>query len=148
MKKIFTLALSFCLLVASTMNVFANESTSINANEMTVPVTYDVPSSYSIYIPATLDMSAGEYVFQAAILDILPSEIVTIYCKDDIPMTSEEGYSGTLWLYSNNTSDTSRVAEFQYGNTSSLLTMMGQMSAEHAGHYTGTATFIINIENQ
>lgn len=58
MKKLISLLLAFCLLIGSTMNVFANDSTSINATEMQVPVTYDVESSYSIYIPAELDMTS------------------------------------------------------------------------------------------
>lgn len=148
MKKFISLLLAFCLLIGSTMNVFANDSTSINATEMQVPVTYDVASSYSIYIPAELDMTSTEYTFEAAILDILPNEIVSIYCSDFVTMTNAEGHTANLSLYSNSDSNSGRVAKFECGNLTSTITMLGQMSADYAGHYTGTATFSIKLEQQ
>lgn len=148
MKKFISLLLAFCLLIGSTMNVFANDSTSINATEMQVPVTYDVESSYSIYIPAELDMTSTEYTFEAAIIDILPNEIVSIYCSDFVTMTNEEGHTANLSLYSNGDTNSGRVAKFEYGNRTSTITMLGQMSADYAGHYSGTATFTIKLEQQ
>lgn len=148
MKRIISVLLMICLLAGSTMNVFANDSTSINATEMQVPVTYDVASSYSIYIPAELDMTYAEYTFEAAILDILPSEIVSIYCSDFVTMTNEQGNTANLSLYSNGDTNSGRVAKFEYGNRTSTITMIGQMSADYAGHYSGTATFTIKLEEQ
>ena len=147
MKKLLSFMLVVCLLCGTTLNVSAT-STDMNASEMSVPVTYDIQSSYSIYIPESIDMTNGEYVFEAAIIDILSDEMVVVECPDYVSMTSDDGKTGSLSLYSNEDSMyPSRVALFEAGNTTSTIIMRGQMDAQ-AGHYTGTATFKISLQNK
>ena len=144
MKKIFTLALSICLLVASTMNVMAAESP-LNITEMEIPITYTQPSSYSIYIPESIDMSAGEYTFTASILDITSEQKVKIKQLESVQLISEDGDVSSIWLRGSDGNDENNVAVFERGNNTSIISMVSQFDGS-AGNYSGTATFTITIE--
>lgn len=144
MKKIFTLALSICLLVASTMNVIAAESP-LNITEMEIPITYTQPSSYSIFIPESIDMSAGEYTFTASILDITSEQKVKIKQLESVQLTSEDGDVSSIWLSGSDGNDENNVAVFERGNNTSIISMVSQFDGT-AGNYSGTATFTITIE--
>lgn len=144
MKKIFTLALSICLLIASTMNVMAAESP-LNITEMEIPITYTQPSSYSIFIPESIDMSAGEYTFTASILDITSEQKVKIKQLESVQLTSEDGDVSSIWLSGSDGNDENNVAVFERGNNTSIISMVSQFDGT-AGKYSGTATFTITIE--
>lgn len=144
MKKLTALLLSICLLVGSSMNVFATQTTDPNATEMSVPIEYTQQSTYTLYIPEVIDLTYGEYVFEANYIDILESEVVVITAPGYVTMTSDEGKTGSMQF---NGSDSRGVAVFENGNTTSVSSMYAQFDGT-AGHYTGTATFTIAIQQK
>ncbi len=144
MKKLLTLALTFVMLVGSTLNVMAEDST-LNITEMEIPITYTQPSSYSIYIPESIDMSSGEYTFTANILDITSEQKVKIKQTEQVHLTSEDGDVSQIWLRGSDGNDENNVAVFERGNNTSLISMVAQFDGS-AGTYSGTATFTIVVE--
>lgn len=144
MKKLLTLVLAFCMLVGSTISVMAAESP-LNITEMEIPITYTQPGSYSIYIPESIDMSAGEYTFTAAIIDITSEQKVKIKQTESVQLTSEDGDVSSIWLYGSDGNSENNVAVFERGNNTSIISMLAQFDGT-AGNYSGTATFTITIE--
>lgn len=144
MKKILTLVLSLCLLVGSSMNVFASQMTDPNATEMSVPIEYTQQSTYTLYIPEVIDLTYGEYVFEANYIDILETEVVVITAPAYVNMTSDDGKTGSMQL---NGSDSRGVAVFENDNLTSISSMYPQFDGR-AGHYTGTATFTIGLQQK
>ena len=60
MKKVLGVAVAACLLVGSTLTVFAQDQEVGNMNQInsgTSTLTYEVDSNYSIVIPETINMN-------------------------------------------------------------------------------------------
>lgn len=148
MKKILACLLSFTLLAGSSMSVFAQETT--NDSWMEVPATYQIQSSYSIYIPESIDFTDMGYQFTAENVNILESQVVYIVpFSRTCEMTNASGATGTLHITSDDSEGVGRVAVFNNGDTTSSITMSGYLEgATAAGQYTGTVQFQIFVEDK
>lgn len=148
MKKLFASILSFILLLGSSMSVLAQETT--NDTWMEIPATYQIQSSYSIYIPESIDFTDMGYSFSAESVNILDSQIVYIVpYNTTVEMTNDSGLTGTLHIQTDDPSGLGRVAVFENGNLTSDIRMSGSFEgATAAGEYRGTAQFQIFVGNK
>lgn len=153
MKKIMTIILSISLLLCGSVNVFAAEE---SGSTMEVPVSYNIQSNYSIYIPEMIDFSDNmSYTFSAASINVMDGEVVAIYdnasygkqAQEGITLTNESGKTGELYINHNDPSGKGRVAVFDNNNLQSSISFNGYFDGTSAGYYTGTMTFLIFVES-
>ena len=145
-KKLIGMMMACVLLIGSGMPVSATE-VRVDGQSVDVQVEHDNKSSFCINIPESiyLDDSTG-YYFTASLMNITSSERVCIYANDKtISMHNEAGDPGTLYLYG---ADNGAVANFETGQMQSNTPMYSSFDAVSAGHYTGTATFVIRLESK
>lgn len=145
MKKLLACLLSFLLLMGSSMSVFAQETTS--DSWMEIPARYQIQSSYSIYIPESIDFTDMSYYFSAESVNVLDNQIVYIVpYNSNVEMTNDAGDTGTLHIQTDDPSGSGRVAVFENGKLSSDICMSGCFEgASKAGEYRGTAQFQIFV---
>lgn len=144
-KKLVGMMMTFILLAGSVMPVSAAE-VRVDGQSMDVQVECDNQSSFCINIPESiyLDDTTG-YYFTASLMNITQSERVCVYALEKtIIMSNENGNPGTLNLYG---ADNGAVANFTTGQMQSSTPMYSSFDAVSAGHYTGTATFIVRLES-
>lgn len=145
MKKVLVCVLSLMLLLGNSMSVFAQETT--NDTWMEIPATYQIQSSYSIYIPESIDFTDMGYSFSAESVNVLDGQIVYIVpYSTTVEMTNNSGLTGTLHIQTDDPSGLGRVAVFENGSLTSDIIMSGYFEgATAAGEYRGTAQFQIFV---
>ena len=155
MKKFLSLMLAICFMICNITTVFASDIEYTEINEFmdtaSSQVNYTVQSSYSVKIPVAInDVVFSGYSFQASHINILDTEIVRVYCENDVNMTNERGDTFEMRLYDMNGSEGSRiVASFNDQELTSSSVMLGrpvEMENLRAGYYQGSATFRVCIE--
>lgn len=148
-KKIFALVLALTMVLGLNTTVFASELWE-DGQSASSTVTYYVDSSYSIYIPETIDLGEG-YTFQASYLNITDNQQVNVSITNltsagYLEMTSDSG--NQIYMQLNGIGDYNRVATFTSDSTTSPITIYGQVaenSYAKAGTYTGTAEFSVSL---
>lgn len=148
-KKFLALALILVMAFGLNTTVFASELFE-DGQSASSTVTYYVDSSYSIYIPETIDLRNG-YTFTANYLNITDSQQINVTFSnlDSLGYLEMTGESGdTINMQFNGLGEHNRVATFTSGNTTSPIKFYGQVadnSYAKAGTYTGTAEFTVNL---
>lgn len=154
MKKILGVAVVACLLVGSTLTVFAQDQEVGNMNQInsgTSMLTYEVDSNYSIVIPETINMNE-QYSFTSRLMDLKGNESVVVFVdKSDEEITMTEKTSGKTATLRFNGGETDKfnrliLARFSANQGTSNITFNGQMDAT-AGSYSGTCTFFVELQD-
>lgn len=148
-KKVFALVLALTMILGLNTTVFASELWE-DGQSASSTVTYYVDSSYSIYIPETIDLGEG-YTFQASYLNITDNQQVNVSITNltsagYLEMTNDSG--NQIYMQLNGIGDYNRVATFTSDSTTSPITIYGQVSENSyakAGTYTGTAEFSVSL---
>lgn len=127
-KRILSALLVVGLLAGAVMPVSASATEVMEDGDVDVQVTYDIPSSYVINIPTTIDLTGlNTYTFTAQMVSIPDNKEVSIYAPTDgVRMTNEYGNSGTMYIRAYGVED-ARVAAFGRGELTSKFPMCGQL---------------------
>lgn len=150
--------LALCLLFALPLTAFATDTPISGQESAQTEITYQVPTQYTVYIPAVLDLSyldgTNSYSFTADMVETQENELVVIRLENELlTMTDSKNHSITGSFYRNDTNSAiaqyGNVAEFSDGETTSsfgIYFVKGIDSELHSGTYSGTATFSITTE--
>lgn len=150
MKKIIALCLSVMLIFSLNITAFASDLTEMGGSA-TSTINYVVNASYCVNIPETINANT-EYTFTATSMNILANQQVrvncyTIYEGNNIEMENE--YGDTFNLTFSGMQNEYCVGQFLKDNLTSTFSVTG-IPADggnlKAGTYTGTAEFVIAIE--
>lgn len=147
-KKLIGIMAAIVLLVGSSMPVHADMEISQDGQRAEVYVEYDNPSTFCVNIPEPINLNNNNgYKFTASLMNITDSERVCVYVQDEpITMQNEIGATGTARLYGSDGGLV--VANFLRGQTESNTKMYSSFEGSTAGHYNGTVTFTIRLEEQ
>ena len=141
-----------CAALMLSMSITASaEDYEISGDQQTAQsnLSYDVESTFTVYIPQTIDLNTG-YQFSASYMNLESDLQVSVYCKTmeqngSITMTNAQGESFALILTGGNGA---LMATFDNEHLQAENYIFGQPESgdPKAGHYTGIAEFEIRLE--
>lgn len=146
MKKI--IAFLLCMVIALSMSVTAFAETS-NSWGGSSAVTYEIESSYSIYIPEEINLNTG-YTFTAEMLNITDNLQVNVSATNLNPqgkleVQNEKGETIALTLQN---AINGRIGKFTDSTTSDITFIASADEGGKAGKYTGTIEFVFDISSR
>lgn len=127
----------------SSLNVSAQQLF-MDGDSAEVDVSYDNQSTFTVNIPASLDLSnPTQNAFTADSMFITDNQKVCVYAPTEpIPMVNEYGVNATMSI---NPNEGGCVATFLRDQNTSDTPIYATFSGLDAGHFTGTATFTIRL---
>ena len=147
MKRIISIIFVLAIIFSFSSSAFADEYVFNDLQESTSTLQYDVPSQFCVIIPSVIDLNFG-HTFQADYVNILDNQVVRVYnfeAADGITLTNQSGNTINVHLTGGNGAC---FAEFTNSQLTSPYTICGQAEEgfSAAGSYTGTTTFIVQLE--
>ena len=161
MKKLFALILTVCILATMSVTVFAAEiGTETNASQGSTEVSFNVDPTYTITIPATVELQKVEdngtvtyendYTIEAvAGVRLLKNEYIEVTVASDFEMTTTEGatLAYSITAGGNTVATGGVVAEFETDkNVQSTTIHIAANDPDFAGEYEDTVTFTVAVQ--
>ncbi len=158
MKKFIEIVMTLVLVCSLGTTAFAAEITNdSDQNSAQTQIVYNLETSYCIWIPESIDASAGPYTFMASQMNLDDDEQVTI----TLPEIDEYSY---IYLEGNNGDTLKCVVEYDNGVVApqdvvavftDSLSADGQLvirpstgAAHRTGQYSGTFEFVVSVEER
>ena len=160
MKKLFALILTVCLLATMSVTAFAAEiGPGANASQGSTEVSFNVDPTYTITIPATVELQKVEdngtvtyendYTIEAvAGVRLLKNEYIEVTVASDYVMQTPQGATLAYTI----TKDAaalvdSIVAEFDTDKAAQTSVIhIAAADPDYAGEYTDTVTFTLEVK--
>ncbi len=158
MKKFVAIVMALALVCSLGTTAFAAEITQDSEqNSSQAEIVYNLETSYCVWIPETLEASAGPYTFMASQMNLDDDEQVTIR------LSGIDEYS-YIYLQGTNGDTLQCVVEYDHmligtwetvAEFTDSLTANGQLvirpstnSAHRTGYYSGTFEFVVSVDER
>ena len=161
MKKLFALILTVAMLATMSVTAFAAEiGTEANASQGSTEVSFNVDPTYTVTIPATVELSKVEvegvvtyendYTLTAqAGVRLKKGEYIEVTVASDFEMTTTEGATldYTITAAGNTVTNNGIVAEFDTDKAEQTATIhIAANDPDYAGEYKDTVTFTLEVK--
>lgn len=138
-KKLIGTVMALSVLVSSVMPVSASQLHT-DGETANVQLTYDNQSTFCINIQESINLNdAGGYTFTADYVNITDYEEVCIKMPESVQMTNDWGATGSVMF-------TTESVKFLRDQTTAENPVYAMFDGLSAGHYTGTATFTVQLQ--
>ena len=155
MKKLFALILTVCLLASMSVTAFA-----VNTTGGSTEISFNVDPTYTITIPATVELQKVEdngsvtyendYTIEAvAGLRLKRGEYIEVTVASDFEMTTTEGATLAYTITAENAAVATGgvVAEFATDKAEQTATIhIAANDPDYAGEYEDTVTFTVAVK--
>ena len=161
MKKLFALILTVAMIATMSVTAFAAEiGPGANASQGSTEVSFNVDPTYTITIPATVELQKVEdngtvtyendYTIEAvAGVRLLKNEYIEVTVASDFEMTTTEGatLAYSITAGGNTVATGGVVAEFETDkNVQSTTIHIAANDPDFAGEYKDTVTFTLEVK--
>ena len=161
MKKLFALILTVCLLASMSVTAFAAEiGPGANASQGSTEVSFNVDPTYTITIPATVELEKKEdngtvtyendYTLTAqAGVRLKKGEYIEVTVASDFEMTTTEGATLAYTITAENAAVANNGVVATFGtdkNAQSTTIHIAANDPDFAGEYKDTVTFTVSVK--
>ena len=161
MKKLFALILAVVMIATMSVTAFAAEiGPGANASQGSTVVSFNVDPTYTVTIPATVELERQEdngtvtyendYTIEAvAGVRLKKNEYIEVTVASDFEMTTEQGATldYTITKGGNAVANNGVVAEFETDkNAQSTTIHIAANDPDYAGEYKDTVTFTVAVK--
>ena len=161
MKKLFALILTVCLLATMSTTAFAAEiGTEANASQGSTEVSFNVDPTYTVTIPATVELQKiedngtvtyeNDYTIEAvAGVRLKKNEYIEVTVASDFEMNTAEGatLAYTITADGNAVANNGVVADFATDKAEQTATIhIAANDPDFAGEYKDTVTFTVAVK--